>query len=367
MIKECLENINNRDDRELALATWKWTKRIFYGIVGLTGLFTSFYTVPADSVGVVQRFGAYTRTSGPGLKLKLPFGVESVTKVPVSAVQTQEFGFRTTSRGVVGADEIKKGQIDSSELEQLIEDSGKLPEGNHNQQMEDILRSEYLMLTGDLNMADVEWIVQYDIKNAENYLFNVKQPKELIRDCSLSVMKQLIGNRSVDETITIGREEYAAASKAELQRLLDDCGSGIRVIAVKVQDSLAPENVRDSFNAVSRAMQMKETRANEAMQEYNKQVPKARGEAEKQVEDAMGYAARRINEARGDVLKFDKQYRAYASAPEITRRRMFFEAIKDFFPKVAEIKVIEQRGAEGGILPIYSTESRRVTEEGGKK
>ncbi len=355
VIKKMIEkSIANEYDRSMALEIWKWIKGGLAAAVLSVGAWQSFYTVPANSIAVVQRFGAYSREENSGLRFKIPFGIERATKIPVQQIQTQEFGFRSISGGFIGSNEISK--LGSGDLEEMIERSGKVPQGDLGNQMREILKSEYLMLTGDLNMADCEWIVQYNIKSAKDYLFNVKDPVNTLRDSSLSVMKQLTGNRSVDEVITVGREEYALQSKVELQKLLDECGTGINVVALKIQSSNAPAAVRSSFNAVSKALQEKESMINNAMKDYNTEVPRAAGEAQKEIEDAKGYYAKRVNEAKGDVLKFDQVYKAYAQAPLITRARMYYEAIDKFLPQAAEVRVVEQKGAEGGILLKYDLE-----------
>lgn len=323
MIREFLEEIPNAEVRKKAISASRWAKTGLVSLIAGIGLLGSFYTVPANSVAIVKRFGAYTRQEDSGLKMKIPL-IESVEKVPVTLPQTEEFGFIGTRKDLKG----KKNQ-------------------------EAILQSEYLMLTGDLNMADVEWIIQYNIKDPKAYLFNVRDPQNLLRDCSLHVVKQLTGNRSVDEVITIGREEYENASKVELQKLLDECGSGIHVIVSKIQSTHAPQRVRPSFNAVSEAMQKKEEKISNAMEGYNQVVPKAEGEAKKLVEDARGYYAERVNHARGDVMKFSETYRQYAKSPEITRDRMWFEARSELLGKLNNLSIVEQKGIESGLWMRY--------------
>lgn len=317
----------------------------------------SIYTVPTNSVGVVKRFGKYNRTTQPGIHLKLPLGIETSTPVPVKMVQKEEFGFRTLKAGVdstyLGAEEISKGRVSPDDLMRLIRESGERVQGRGGQlssQALEILRSEYVMLTGDLNIVDVEWIVQYRIKDARDYLFNVRKPPNTIRDASQAVMRQLIGNGSVDEAITIGRIEYEADAREAMQKLLDEYETGIHIVAVKLQSANPPLKVRPAFNEVNRSLQQKEQRINEAMKDYNEIIPKTKGEAKKLVETARGYAAERVNEAEGNVSKFETVYEQYRKAPEITRQRMYLETMSELLPKIQEKWIIEQGGADGGIL-----------------
>jgi len=328
MITEFLEQIEDRRERADALNIWKKAKR--WGLAGLAAAavvgtaFTSPYTIDKNSVAVLQRFGKYSGKVGPGLHFKLPFGMDKRTVVNVREPQTEEFGYRTPGLGTATPEELK---------------------------------GEYLMLTGDLGMADVEWIVQYDIKDPVAYTFNVKEPKNLLRDLSLSVNKQLIGDRSVDETITIGREEYEGLHKVELQKLLDECGSGMHVVALKLQSTNPPREVQPSFNDVSTAMQQKEGRVSEAMKEYNQVIPQATGDAQKRIEDAEGYRYQRVNAAKGDVLKFSKLFDQYVKATDITQQRMYYESISDFLSRAKDVTIMEQKGAEGGMLLKYDVNS----------
>ncbi|MBN2136539.1 MAG: FtsH protease activity modulator HflK [Sedimentisphaerales bacterium] len=320
-------------------------------------LATAIYTVPTDSDGVVLRFGKYSRTTPPGIHAKIPFWVETVKPVPVRKVQKEEFGFRTLQAGVdsryLGAEEIQRGSVTGSDLAELVRQSGERASRSTSQLVEQartILRGEYVMLTGDLNIIDVEWIVQYKIKDARSYLFNVKEPAKTIRDASQAVMRLLIGNGSVDEAITIGRIENENAARQALQKLLDEYCTGITVVAVKLQSCNPPLNVRSAFNDVNKALQQKEQRINEAVKQYNEVVPKAKGEAKKLIETARGYAAERVNRAQGDVAKFEKVYEEYKKAPDITRQRLYLETMSAVLPLIPEKWIIEQGGADGGIL-----------------
>ena len=366
-LRDLLQRMQRPPGRSYASMGWKWAGVAALVIVAAVGLITSVYTVPADSAGVVKRFGRYSRATGPGIHLKMPYWIETATAVPVTKVQKEEFGFRTLQAGVdslyLGAEEIDTRRSNTEDLVRLIRESGeRASRGGVLQlaeQAKEILRGEYVMLTGDLNITDVEWIVQYQIKDARSYLFNIREPRQTIRDASQAVMRQLIGNGSVDEAITIGRIEYEAAAEESLQKLLDEYETGIHIVAVKLQSSNPPQKVRPAFNEVNMALQQKEQRINEAMKTYNEAVPKTTGEAKKLIESARGYAAERVNRALGDVAKFEKIYEQYSKAPDITKQRMYLETMSKLLPLIPEKWIIEQGGAEGGILMKLDLESQK--------
>lgn len=314
----------------------KHPKRIILGGLALfllgMGTCQSIYTIPQDSKGVIRRFGKYNQITEPGINIKIPFGIDEVDVVPVQKIQRAELGFRTIEDGTyIGmADLTHTDLISKSELEQLTE--------------------EYRTLTGDLNIVDIEWVVQYKIRDPQAYLFNIKDPIDALREGSLATMKKIVGDGSVDEAITIGRTENEIKAKTELQTILDNYHSGIQVIAVQLQSSHPPERVRSSFNEVNKSMAEKEQKINNAMQEYNKVIPKAIGEADKLIKEAMAYKIERINEANGDVARFLKILEEYKSAPAITRTRLYLETMEEILPQIEEKYIIEQKGAEGGIL-----------------
>ena len=347
---------------------WKWARVAALVVLVVTGLMTAVYTVPTDSAGVVQRFGMYSRTTEPGIHLKMPYWIETAVAVPVKRVQKEEFGFRTLKAGVdsryLGTEEIDAGRSSSDDLARLISESGERASRTGTRQLaakaKEILRGEYIMLTGDLNITDVEWIVQYKIKDARNYLFNIREPVRTIRDASQAVMRQLVGNGSVDEAITIGRIEYEIAAKESLQKLLDEYETGIHIVTVKLQSSNPPQRVRPAFNEVNKALQQKEQRINEARKAYNEAIPKAEGEAKKLIETANGYFAERVNRAQGDIAKFEKIYEQYSKAKEITRQRMYLETMSKLLPLIPEKWIIEQGGADGGILMKLDLESENA-------
>jgi membrane protease subunit HflK len=299
---------------------------VLVGLVALFLLFTAYYQVEPEQVGVVQRFGAYVRTTDPGPHLKLPFGVERVTKVPVQRQLKMEFGFRTTRAGV------------RSEFAQPAE-----------------AQAESLMLTGDLNVAVVEWIVQYRINDPKAYLFNVRNVPETFRYMSEAAVRNVVGDHSVDEVITIGRAPIALAAKEELQRLCDLYGIGIEVQQLVLQDVNPPGPVRPAFNEVNQAIQEKERAINEAWAEYNQAVPRAKGEAEQMVRAAEGYALERENRALGDASRFDSLYEEYRRAPEVTRRRLYLETMGRLVPTLGRKVVVDERARS--VLPLLQLDT----------
>jgi modulator of FtsH protease HflK len=285
-------------------------------------LFTGYYQVEPDEVAVVQRFGAFERTTEPGPHLKIPFGVERVTKVPVQRQLKMEFGFRT---------------VRSAARSEFAPDS---PE----------TLGESVMLTGDLNVAVVEWIVQFRIRDPRQYLFHVRDVPETFRYMAEASMRMVVGDHSVDEVLTIGREEVALRAKEELQRLCDLYGIGIEVQQLVLQDVNPPTPVKPAFNEVNQAIQEKERAINDAWAEYNKAVPKAKGEAEQAVRAAEGYALERVNNAEGDAKRFDALYDEYRKAPAVTRKRMYLETMTQLMPKLGKKIVLDDKAKN--IMPL---------------
>jgi membrane protease subunit HflK len=292
-------------------------------------ILTGYYQVEPDEVAVVQRFGKYVRTSEPGPHLKVPFGVESVTKVPVQRQLKMEFGFRTAHAAA-------QTTYASPSKETIAESQ---------------------MLTGDLNVAVVEWIVQYRIKDPAAFLFRVRDVPETFRYMSEAAMRQVVGDHSVDEVLTIGREAIALEAKTELQRLCALYGIGIEVQQLVLQDVNPPSPVKPAFNEVNQAIQEKERAINEAWSDYNKAVPKAKGEAEQAVRAAEGYALERVNNAEGDAKRFEALYEEYRKAPGVTRRRIYLETMGTILPKAGR-KLVLDEGAKG-ILPLLQLEGER--------
>ena len=301
-------------------------RAIVLAILVLLLLVSSYYQVEPEQVGVVQRFGAFVRTSEPGPHLKLPFGIERVTKVPVQRQLKMEFGFRTQRAGV------------RSEF-------AEPPEA----------QAESLMLTGDLNVAVVEWIVQFRIRDPKAYLFNVRNVPETFRYMSEAAVRQVVGDHSVDEVITIGRAQIALAAKEELQRLCDLYGVGIEIQQLVLQDVNPPGPVRPAFNEVNQAIQEKERAINEAWAEYNQAVPRAKGEAEQLVRSAEGYALERENRALGDASRFEALYDEYRRAPEVTRRRMYLETMGELVPRLGRKVIVDEKAR--GVLPLLQLDA----------
>ena len=284
-------------------------------------LFSSVYQIQPDENGVVLRFGRFSGVTSPGLHFLIPF-VERVIKVPVERQLKQEFGFRTADAGV------------------------------RTQYVNADFSDESAMLTGDLNVAVVEWIVQYKIKNAEDFLFNVRDPESTFRQMSEAAMRQVVGDHSVDEVITTGRASIAAQAKVILQTLGDTYGIGIDVQQVVLQDVNPPDPVKPSFNEVNEAIQEKEQLINLARTEYNQAIPKARGEAQQLIQEAVGYAAARVNRAQGEAARFESIYAEYRKAPQVTRSRMYLEMLNDVLPRVGKKVIIDEDAA--GVIPLLN-------------
>jgi membrane protease subunit HflK len=288
----------------------------------LLGVFMStWFTVDPEEVGVVLRFGKYQRTVNPGLNFKMPFGLENVYKVPVERQLKLEFGFRTSSAGV-------RTQYSPVKYEE-----------------------ESLMLTGDLNAAEVQWIVQFRINDPYKFLFRVRNAEQTFRDMNEAVMRSVVGDRTVDEVITFGRQEVADAVTEKLQELCDQYELGIKVEQVVLQDANAPAPVQPAFNEVNSAEQEKDKLINQAKSEYNKIIPKARGEAEKTIEEAEGYALERVNNARGDASKFDAVFKEYLKAKKVTRQRIYLETMNEILPRVGRKLITDEEAT--GILPLF--------------
>ncbi len=298
-------------DFKMPRLTKKWVVLGIAAVLLLIFVSSSFYQVDADEEGVIMRFGKYVRTTEPGLHTKIPFGVETVRKVKVKYIFKEEFGFRTLKAGV-----------------RTIYSSQRFD-------------NESLMLTGDLNVAVVEWVVRYRIKNARDFLFDVRNPEKTLRDISEAVMREVVGDRSVSEVLTVGRTEIAQNVQIELQKIMDSYRSGIKIVTVKLQDVNPPDPVKPAFNEVNEAKQEKERMINQAWEAYNKAVPQAKGEAEKTIRKAEGYALNRVNRAKGDAENFIEVWKAYTSAKDVTRRRLYLETLQDILPKIHNKYIID--------------------------
>ncbi len=300
-------------------------------LAAAAALWTAFFTIPAESEGVVLRFGEYIKKVPPGLHLKLPFGIDRVLEVPTQRQMKLEFGFATsgsTNRDQAGTEPAK----------------------------------ERSMVTGDLNSALVEWIVQYRITEPERYLFEVRHPAQTLRDISESVMREVVGDRTVDEIITIGREDIEITVLNRIRELAKLYRLGLSINQVQLKNVNPPEPVQPSFNEVNRAQQDRENVINLANGEYNKAVPRARGEADQQVRAAEGYRFKRINEAEGDVRAFSAVLEQYVKAPEVTRTRIYLETLGDVLP-LARQQIIVDDGVQQ-VLPMLPLPNRAL--EGSK-
>lgn len=306
----------------------KYSKYVGYGLLAIIILFGSFFSVQTEEVGVITRFGKYSRTVDPGLNFKIPFA-ETVYKVPVERQQKLEFGFRTTKAGV------------NSEYSRSRES-----------------RNEALMLTGDLNLADVEWVVQFRISDAYNYLFKVRNPQTTLRDISESAMRQIVGDRTVNEVLTVGRTEIGSKLEELIQQICNEYDMGVKIDQVVLQDVNPPDPVKAAFNAVNEAQQEKETLINRAKSEYNKVIPKASGQAQETIQKAEGYATERINRAKGEVSRFNDLYKEYLKAPEVTKRRIYLETMEQILPRVGNMIITDEKG--NSVLPLLNMQTNQA-------
>jgi modulator of FtsH protease HflK len=282
---------------------------------------SSFFTIETGSVGVIQRFGKYVRIAPPGPNFKLPFGIEKVRKVSLEKVEKEEFGFRSDRSDLLG--------------------SGRESE----------IANTALMLTGGLNVALVPWIVQYRVKDPYAYLFNVKDVRGLLRDLSEASMRLVVGDRSINEVIT-KRSEIANQAEKVLQEELDKAKTGLLVVNVELKRTNVPGPVQSSFNEVNQAVQEKEKLIYEAREDYNKAIPAARGEAERTVKSAEGYALDRINRAKGDAARFQSLYTEYTKAKDVTKRRLYLEAIKSVLPRLGPKYIVDSN--QKNLLPLLN-------------
>lgn len=294
-------------------------------LLGL-GAWTAYYAIPSDSVAVVQRFGRYIKDVPPGLHFKWPFGIDVATIVPVKRQLKQEFGFATP-----GA---------SDPFQSPHPRDGK---------------RETQMVTGDLNAALVEWVVQYRISDPRKFLFEVREPSETLRYVSESVMREVVGDRTVDEVITIGRQEIESEALVKMQALSSKYEMGISIDQVQLKNINPPEPVQGSFNEVNQAQQEKEKLINEARRDYNKVIPLAEGEKDQRIREADGYRLKRINEAEGDAARFSALLAEYTKAPEVTRRRIYVETLQEVLPNVRSEIIVDEQTRH--ILPLLHLDS----------
>jgi membrane protease subunit HflK len=296
-----------------------WLLGAFWVLLVFFLIWTSFFTVPADSVAIVQRFGRYLDTDDSGLHFKIPFGVDKVTLIPVRRQLKLEFGF---------GDKNATNPYQASREPQQEQD----------------------MVTGDLNSANVEWVVQYMIEDPKAYLFATSDPEETLRAASEAVMREVIGDRTIDEVITYGRQDIENSATPLTQALCKKYELGLRVTLIQLKNVNPPQPVQDSFNDVNNAQQEKQRAINNATGQYNQVIPKARGEADQTAAEANGYASKRINEATGDANYFSSIFAEYSKAPDITRKRLCLETVTTVMPKISHKIILDDDTAK--LLPF---------------
>jgi membrane protease subunit HflK len=316
--------------------------RIGAGILGaflLVLLWSTWFTVQPEETGIIQRFGAVQRTVGPGLHFKLPDGIERVRTVPTARVLKEEFGFQTTAVAIAG----QRTQYADSKAYKDVS----------------------LMLTGDLNVIDVQWIVQYRIEDPIHYLFWVRDTRQTIRDISESVMRRVVGNRLGSDVLTVGRVAVSTEVKEEMQKILTDYEAGVRLITVELQDVTPPDPVKPAFNEVNEARQDRERTINQAQEQANREIPKARGEATRTISEAEGYTLERVNRANGEANRFRAILDEYRHAPEVTRRRLYLEAIGAILPEAKALYIVDSE--QKALVPWLPMESGQLPQTGGNK
>ncbi len=299
---------------------WAPTLLVLAAFLGL--FLSSFYQVETDEAGVIRRFGKYQHTTEPGLHLKWPFSIDKLDLIKVRRVFKEEFGFRTIKAGIK-TEYSTKSYLDES-----------------------------LMLTGDLNVLEVQWIIQFKVKDPLKLLFNLADPRKVVRDAAEVVMRQVIGDCSVTEALITRRLDINQEAQQRLQEILDSYESGIQIETVKLQDVNPPDEVKPSFNEVNEAKQEKEKVINQSWEAYNKAVPRTRGEAEKTIREAEGYMMQRVNEAQGDAAKFLATWEAYQAAKDVTRQRLYLEAMQDVIPRAGKVYVMDPKG--NNMIPLLN-------------
>jgi modulator of FtsH protease HflK len=302
--------------------------RLLVVLVVVVFFFTTWFTIKPEEAGIVLRFGRLARQVPSGLHMKLPFPLEKVIKVPIERQLKEEFGFRTQEAGI----KTTYSQED--------------------------LTAESLMLTGDLNVAVVEWTAQYRIREPDKFLFKVRNVRKTFRDMNETVMREVVGDRSVNEVLTVGRQEIAAEVEHRLQILCNQYENGIKVEQIVLQDVNPPDAVKPSFNEVNQAQQEREKLINQARADFNQIIPRASGQALQTIEQAKGFAADRVNRARGDAELFTQVYAAYQRAPEVTRRRMYLETMSEIYPKVTRKIILDEKLK--GVLPLLPLQNSEV-------
>ncbi len=299
------------------------------------GALTCFYTVQPEERAVVKRFGSVKGITDPGLHFRLPFGIDQIQWVATERVLKQEFGFRTR--------DTRQGERSTYSDAQFEDES--------------------LMLTGDLNMIDVEWVVQYRIDDPIKFLYEMREPTRTLRDISESVMRRIVGNMLGSEVLTIGRVEIQQKAGEEIQEILDRYDAGIRISTVEMQDVVPPPAVQPAFNEVNEARQERERMINEAQKRVNQEIPNAEGAALRTVAEAEGYATERVNRADGESIRFSAVLREYQQAPTVTRSRLYLETLNEVLPRLGQLLVVQE--GQVGPLPLLDVNRQGARAAGG--
>lgn len=305
-------------------------------LVAVWGALTSFYTVQPEERAVVKRFGAVVAITDPGLHFRLPFGIDQIQLVATERVLKEEFGFRSEG----------------------TREGGRTAYSPHH------FEDESLMLTGDLNMIDVEWVVHYRISDPIKYLYQMREPTRTLRDISESVMRRIVGNMLGSEVLTIGRVEIQRQARVEIQEILDGYDAGIRVSTVEMQDVVPPPAVQPAFNEVNEARQERERMINEAQRRVNAEIPNAEGQALRTIAEAQGYATERVNRALGESARFTAVMREYQRVPEVTRARLYLETLNEVLPTVGQVLVVQD--GQVGPFPLLDVNRGSARATGGQ-
>jgi membrane protease subunit HflK len=301
--------------------------------LSLWGAYSSVYTVQPEEQAVVKRFGSVFAISNPGLHLRLPFGIDTVQLVATERVLKEEFGFRTESTSATSASRFAAQRFPS----------------------------ESLMLTGDLNIIQVEWVVQYRIGDPVKYLYNMREPLRTLRDLAESVMRRVVGNRIGSDVLTVGRVEIANTAREEIQSAMNQYDNGIRIITVELQDVVPPPRVQPAFNEVNEARQELERMVNEATRQANEAIPRAEGTAKRINSQAEGYATERVNRALGESGRFSAVLLEYGSVPAVTRSRLYLEALSDALPRIGSVIVVQD--GQMSPLPLLNLRDAQMPRE----
>ena len=316
--------------------SWRIGTLILAALVFIV-VWSSWFTVQPEETGVVQRFGAVDRIAGPGLHFKFPYGIETVSLVPTARVLKEEFGFRTVASS-----------------------AGQRTQYADSKPYKDVS----LMLTGDLNVIDVQWIVQYRIEDPIRYLFHVRDTPRTIRDIAEAVMRRVTGNRLGSDVLTVGRVAVSSEVKEEMQKILTAYDSGVRLVTVELQDVTPPDPVKPAFNEVNEARQDRERTINEAQERANREIPKARGEATRTISEAEGYALERVNRANGEATRFRAVLDEYRRAPEVTRRRLYLESMATILTEAKGLYIVD--ADQKALVPWLPLESASTPTAAGK-